>query len=162
MQLTTAQIKYILVIHELQPIVRLGQIARRLQVSKPSVHRMLGRLKNRQLIELDEKGLPRMTEIGAEMAQRYAKQYRTMLDFFTGIMQMKNSVAEESAAVLLGSQSESIQELCQCMQQFEKTTQQSQHAVGQWRTSLKKTQHKKHTARGGDEIRSERVLRCNQ
>lgn len=45
MQLTTAQIKYILVIHELQPIVRLGQIARRLQVSKPSVHRMLGRLK---------------------------------------------------------------------------------------------------------------------
>ena len=92
---------------------------------------MLGRLKNRQLIELDEKGLPRMTEIGAEMAQRYAKQYRTMLDFFTGIMQMKNSVAEESAAVLLGSQSESIQELCQCMQQFEKNTQQSQHAVGQ-------------------------------
>ena len=82
MQLTTAQIKYILVIYELQPIVRLGQIARRLQVSKPSVHRMLGRLKNRQLIELDEKGLPRMTEIGAEMAQRYAKQYRTMLDFF--------------------------------------------------------------------------------
>ena len=74
---------------------------------------------------------PRMTEIGAEMAQRYAKQYRTMLDFFTGIMQMKNSVAEESAAVLLGSQSESIQELCQCMQQFEKNTQQSQHAVGQ-------------------------------
>ena len=66
------------------------------------------------------------------MAQRYAKQYRTMLDFFTGIMQMKNSVAEESAAVLLGSQSESIQELCQCMQQFEKNTQQSQHAVGQW------------------------------
>ena len=52
-----------------------------------------------------------------------------MLDFFTGIMQMKNSVAEESAAVLLGSQSESIQELCQCMQQFEKNTQQSQHAV---------------------------------
>ena len=67
MQLTTAQIKYILVIYELQPIVRLGQIARRLQVSKPSVHRMLGRLKNRQLIELDEKGLPRMTEIGAEI-----------------------------------------------------------------------------------------------
>ncbi len=129
MQLTTAQIKYILVIYELQPIVRLGQIARRLQVSKPSVHRMLGRLKNRQLIELDEKGLPRMTEIGAEMAQRYAKQYRTMLDFFTEIMQMKNSVAEESAAVLLGSQSESIQELCQCMQKFEKNTQQSQHAV---------------------------------
>lgn len=84
MQLTTAQIKYILVIYELQPIVRLGQIARRLQVSKPSVHRMLGRLKNRQLIELDEKGLPRMTEIGAEMAQRYAKQYRTMLDFSPG------------------------------------------------------------------------------
>ncbi|MFR7473457.1 MAG: hypothetical protein ACLUVV_01705 [Christensenellales bacterium] len=72
-----------------------------------------------------------MTEIGAEMAQRYAKQYRTMLDFFTEIMQMKNSVAEESAAVLLGSQSESIQELCQCMQQFEKNAKQSQRAVGQ-------------------------------
>ena len=133
MQLTTAQIKYILAIYELQPhgIVRLGQIARRLQVSKPSVHRMLGRLKNRQLIELDEKGLPRMTEIGTEMAQRYAKQYLTMRDFFIGIMQMKNSAAEESAAVLLGSQSESIQELCQCMQQFEKNAKQSQGAMGQ-------------------------------
>ena len=32
-----------------------------------------------------------MTEIGTEMAQRYAKQYLTMRDFFIGIMQMKNS-----------------------------------------------------------------------
>ena len=47
------------------------------------------------------------------------------------IMQMKNSAAEESAAVLLGSQSESIQELCQCMQQFEKNAKQSQRAMGQ-------------------------------
>ena len=133
MQLTTEQIKYVLAIYEMQPrgIVRLGQIAKRLHVSKPSVHRMLGQLKNRGLIELDEKGLPRMTEIGTEMAQRYAKQYLTMRDFFIGIMQMKNSAAEESAAVLLGSQSESIQELCQCMQQFEKNAKQSQRAVGQ-------------------------------
>lgn len=133
MQLTTAQIKYILAIYELQPlgIVRLGQIARRLQVSKPSVHRMLAQLKRRGLIELDEKGLPRMTESGAETARSYAKQYHTMLDFFTGIMQMENSAAEESASVLLGSRVRSIQELCRCIRQFEENTQQKQRAVGQ-------------------------------
>ena len=133
MQLTTAQIKYILAIYEMQPrgIVRLGQIAKRLHVSKPSVHRMLGQLKNRGLIELDERGLPQMTRIGTEAAQRYAKQYHTMLAFFTETMQMENSAAEESAAVLLGSQAESIQELCRCMERFEKKTQHGRPAMGQ-------------------------------
>lgn len=104
MQLTEAQIKYLLALYELQQqgAVRLTRIAERLHVSKPSVHRMLGQLEEFQLVDLSQKGCLRLTEAGISVALEYTEQFQILMDFFTQILGMSLEAAEQNATLLLG------------------------------------------------------------
>lgn len=120
MQLTEAQLKYLLALYELQRqgAVRLTHIAERLHVSKPSVHRMLGQLEAFQLVDLSQKGCLQLTESGITAALEYAGRYQILLGFFTSVLGMGMEAAEENAALLLGRGNGAAQEMCRCIQRY--------------------------------------------
>lgn len=120
MQLTEAQIKYLLALYELQQqgAVRLTRIAERLHVSKPSVHRMLGQLEEFQLVDLSQKGCLRLTEAGISAALAYTEQFQILMDFFTQILGMSLEAAEQNAGLLLGCGNSAAQEMCRCIQHY--------------------------------------------
>lgn len=120
MQLTEAQIKYLLALYELQQqgAVRLTHIAEKLHVSKPSVHRMLGQLEEYQLVDLRQKGGLKLTDAGIAVASEYFRQFRILLDFFTQELGMEPQVAEENATLLLGCGNGAVQEMCRCIQNY--------------------------------------------
>ena len=122
MQLTAAQIKYLLAVYGLRQfgIVRLTDVALRMHVSKPSVHRMLGQLKERGLIAQIRKGVTELTLEGEEAARRYASWFRIIYSFYHRELQMTSGAAQENTAALLGTNGESVRELCQRIEEYEK------------------------------------------
>lgn len=120
MQLTATQVRYLLAAYQLQErgVVRLTPIADRLQVSKPSVHRMISQLKEFGLVIQEGRNILRLTEKGMETAYGYEQEYQTLFDFFTGVLEMEPGAAGENAAALLGSESGTAHEMCRRIQSF--------------------------------------------
>lgn len=124
MQLTATQVRYLLAAYELQErgVVRLTPIAERLQVSKPSVHRMISQLKDFGMVAQEGRNILRLTREGMEAARRYEQEYQTLYSFFTGVLEMEPGVAGENAAALLGSECGTAHEICQRIQNFCEST----------------------------------------
>lgn len=120
MQLTATQVKYLLAAYELQErgAVRLTPIADRLQVSKPSVHRMISQLKDFGMVVQEGRNILCLTRQGMETACRYEQEYRTLYGFFTGVLEMEPGTAGENAAALLGSECGTAHEMCRRIQSF--------------------------------------------
>ena len=118
MHLTAVQAKYLILVYTLQTgaPVKLGQVAARLQVSKPSAHRMLGQFKELGMVDQTGQGTVQLTGLGEQTARQYNARYQTMVGFFTGMLHMEEHAAQESAFALLGGASE---EMCRCIQAFE-------------------------------------------
>ena len=124
LHLTPAQVKYLLAVYALEDlsVLKLTRIAERLQVSKPSAHRMLGQLRALGLLTQEKDTGFRLTESGHLLAKQLADRYLLLVSFFTDVLQMQSSAAGENASLLLGSESESVLELCRCIQNYQQRT----------------------------------------
>lgn len=122
MQLTSAQIKYILAVYDLQTAgpVKLTRVAENLHVSKPSAHRMLGQLKDLGMITQDKRSVSSLTDSGMEIAQRYAENFQLIHRFFIDTLHLDQGIAAENAGILLGNESSAIRELCYKIREFQK------------------------------------------
>lgn len=87
----------ILMLQNQQKIVRSIDVARKLSVSKPSVSRAMGILKNEGYIDMAENGPIELTEKGLEKAQKIYKRHRILTEFLEIITKVPKSQAEENA-----------------------------------------------------------------
>ena len=116
--MTSGQAKYLLAVYELQPSgkVRLVDVAQKLGVSKPSVHRMFRRLQDNGMIILDSKKGAALTEEGKTAVGKYAEEYYMILHFFRSLLKMEHNAAQEVTTVILeGGKEIAVDELCRCI-----------------------------------------------
>ena len=95
MKLTISQIKYMMVLDELDQgaKIRCTDVAKRMQVKKPSVCGMLCRLESMGLVQQDHYSDVRITEKGRELMQ----ECRAYYDNIYGLLQTRLGLSETSA-----------------------------------------------------------------
>ena len=105
MKLTAAQMKYMLVLGELDSgcKIRCTDVARRLQVKKPSVCGMLCRLERMGLISQDPYSDICITEAGKKLLEECGKYYKTILGLLEKRLDLSEKTAGMVAAVLVGN-----------------------------------------------------------
>lgn len=87
----------ILNIETTKGVVRSVDVANHLGVSKPSVSRAMGVLKNAGYIEQETYGDISLTEKGRERAKGILKRHITLTAFFTDILGVNKETASEDA-----------------------------------------------------------------
>ncbi|MDR1628661.1 MAG: MarR family transcriptional regulator [Oscillospiraceae bacterium] len=104
MKLSSAQIRYLLAMREIATDgkLRSNEIAEKMNVSRPSVHRMLLQLEKMALITKERYSFVMLTEQGAQLAEIYADRLRRLSRYFVGSMGVCERTARESAITLLG------------------------------------------------------------
>lgn len=90
----------VLEIQKSDPSVRSTDIARHLNVSKPSVSRAMGLLKDGGYIEMESYGQVRLTERGRLVAEEVYNRHRILTRFFRDILHVDADVAEHDACLI--------------------------------------------------------------
>jgi len=115
MHLSAAQIRYLLAIYELSDNgkVRSNEVAEKMGISRPSVHRMMGQLAERKLITKERYSFAMITESGEKTARKYRDRLGKISVYFVKEMGLKEETAQEVAFALLGGLEETkINEIC--------------------------------------------------
>ena len=87
----------ILILQNEQKIVRSIDVARKLSVSKPSVSRAMGILRQEGYINMAENGPIELTAKGQEKAQQIYIRHRILTEFLKKITGVSTEQAEENA-----------------------------------------------------------------
>ena len=78
-------------------VVRVKDIARKLDIKMPSVSAALAKLKEMDLIDYEKYGYIELTEKGQEIADRVFKRHTFLTDFFISVLQIDEAAADEEA-----------------------------------------------------------------
>ena len=100
MQLSPSSEDYLEAIHQLlkeEPHVHSVQVAQRLKVSKPSVNKAMGVLKEAGLVEQEPYGTLWLTEEGERIARQVAFRPSTLKHFLTDVLGIDEATAETDA-----------------------------------------------------------------
>ncbi len=100
MQLSPSSEDYLEAIHQLlkeEPHVHSVQVAQRLKVSKPSVNKAMGVLKEAGLVEQEPYGTLWLTEEGERIARQVAFRHSTLKHFLTDVLGIDEATAETDA-----------------------------------------------------------------
>lgn len=103
MKLTNSLEEYLKTIYVLQTTgkeARVTEIARKLEISKPSVNRALNALKELELIQYETYGDIALTEKGIKVAKDIMKKYSILKLFFTQVLEIDKEIAEEDAKAM--------------------------------------------------------------
>lgn len=76
--------------------VRSIDIVREMNLSKPSVSRAVGILKNGGFIEVDKDGFITLTDAGNEIAERIYERHKVLTDWLIGIGVDEKTAAEDA------------------------------------------------------------------
>ncbi|MBQ9966413.1 MAG: metal-dependent transcriptional regulator [Clostridia bacterium] len=116
MDLSGAKIRYLLVIYQLsreKGAARSVDIAIKLGVARPSVHRMLSSLVKMGLIHMEPRGSASLTGDGLKEALEYERQYEILYPFFSDYVGLSDYDSELSTIAALSSlPSVCIEALC--------------------------------------------------
>lgn len=113
--LTAANIRYLLAIEELDQSgngVRCVQVAQALNITKPSVHSMVGTMKEMELVEKSRYGMIHLTERGKRLADRYQGYFETICGHFAPLLPEKEDVTAAAYALLSELSPGSVEVLC--------------------------------------------------
>ena len=89
----------ILMIREEQGYVRSTDIAKKLNVTKPSVTYITKKLKEQNLIEMDKNNMIVLTETGEKIATEIFTRHKILTDFFVSIGVSKNQAQLDACQV---------------------------------------------------------------
>jgi DtxR family Mn-dependent transcriptional regulator len=78
-------------------VVRVKDIAKRLDIKMPSVTNALNRLKSKELINYEKYGYIELTKEGARIAQKIRNKHSCLADFFSDVLRMSLKIANEEA-----------------------------------------------------------------
>ncbi|HHZ07089.1 MAG TPA: hypothetical protein GX401_10000 [Clostridiales bacterium] len=101
--LTAANIKYLLALYSLDPSgqgIRSVRLAEFLDITKPSVHTMIGTLKDRKLVRKDIYGTVSFTEEGKSLAQKYSEYYDVVCDYLDALLSDESDIKAATCALL--------------------------------------------------------------
>ena len=106
LHLTPAQVKYLLAVYALEDlsVLKLTRIAERLQVSKPSAHRMLGQLRALGLLTQEKDTGFRLTESGHLLAKTTRRPLPSSGVVLYRCLADAKQRGGENASLLLGSE----------------------------------------------------------
>lgn len=91
--------------------VRSIDIVREMNLSKPSVSRAVGILKNGGFIDIDEDGYITLTDDGLEVAERIYERHKVLTDWLIGIGVDKKIAAEDACKLEHDISEESFRKL---------------------------------------------------
>lgn len=91
--------------------VRSIDIVREMRLSKPSVSRAVGILKNGGFIEVDQDGFITLTEDGMEVAQRIYERHQVLTQWLIGLGVDEKTAAEDACRLEHDISSESFEKL---------------------------------------------------
>jgi len=109
MKLTNSLAEYLKVIYiisNIQPKIRVTEIAKKLGYSKPSVNRALNNLKAENLIKYEAYGDIILTRTGKTVAAGLMKRHDIIKLFLTCVLEIDENIAETEAAAMKNSVSE--------------------------------------------------------
>lgn len=98
----------ILILHLKQNYVRAVDVAHELSVSKPSVSRAMGILRDGGFIRIAEDGNIILTETGSEVAERIYERHRVLTQWLTDIGVPEEIAAEDACKIEHDISSESF------------------------------------------------------
>ena len=78
-------------------VVRVKDIAKKLDIKMPSVTNALNKLKEKQLINYEKYGYVELTPEGEKVAERVCNKHSCLVDFFSDILRMNLKSANEEA-----------------------------------------------------------------
>jgi DtxR family transcriptional regulator, Mn-dependent transcriptional regulator len=78
-------------------VVRVKDIARKLDIKMPSVSAALAKLKEMELIDYEKYGYVELTQRGQELADRVLKRHNCLIDFFKNVLQIDCDEADSEA-----------------------------------------------------------------
>lgn len=78
-------------------VVRVKDIAKKLNIKMPSVSAALAKLKEMDLIEYEKYGYVELTDKGQELADRVLRRHEFLIDFFTTVLQIEDAMADDEA-----------------------------------------------------------------
>lgn len=80
--------------------VRITDVARELNISKPSVNRAINTLKEQGLVEHEHYGDLKLTEAGRKIAQSVANRHYALKEFLINILGVNEETAEREACLM--------------------------------------------------------------
>lgn len=78
-------------------VVRSAEIAKRLKVSRPSVNKAIGILKEAGMVEQEYYGTIQLTEMGRERANNILSRHVELAKFFTEVLKIDDDTANTDA-----------------------------------------------------------------
>ncbi len=90
----------ILFIFEQNGIVRVTDVAARMEISKPSVNKAINTLKKQELVSHERYGHLHLTQSGEEIAKTIAKRHLMLKKFLVEIIGVCEEVAEHDACLI--------------------------------------------------------------
>lgn len=94
---TENYLEAILILEEKDTQVRMSDVAKMLKVSKPSVNKALGVLKDAGYILHQKYGTILLTDEGREYAQKVYNRHKLFKRFFVEVLEVEEEIAEEEA-----------------------------------------------------------------
>lgn len=94
---TENYLEAILILEEKDTQVRMSDVAKMLKVSKPSVNKAMGVLKEAGYILHQKYGTILLTDEGREYAQKVYNRHKLFKRFFVEVLEVEEEIAEEEA-----------------------------------------------------------------
>lgn len=113
--LTASNIKYLVVMKELSGDhngVRSTDIAKKLQIKKPSVYTMVKTLQDLKLIKKDRYSVIYFTEQGFELAKKYLSYFETIRTYLDPLLPENSDVKFAACALLAEIPEGDIEKIC--------------------------------------------------
>lgn len=101
----------ILILHDRCGEVRSIDIVREMELSKPSVSRAMGILRDGGFINVDENGYITLTEAGQDIAETIYERHRVLTDWLIGIGVDENTAAADACRMEHAISAESFEKL---------------------------------------------------
>ncbi len=116
-------------------VVRVKDIAKKLNIKMPSVSAALARLKEMELIDYEKYGYVELTGRGNELADRVLKRHNCLIDFFANVLQVDCGNAEGEACRV---EHDLQPDTCSQIHKFLDFYKEEEASGSDWVTRLKK------------------------
>ncbi len=92
--------------------IRTIDVARYLNIKKPSAHTMLGNLKDAEIITKDSAGLAHLTGYGMELTSRYRRYYSAVRATLAQVLPKEADVKNAACALIAELDEATLEKLC--------------------------------------------------
>ena len=128
-------VEAIVVLSSTNRVVRVKDIASKLNIKMPSVSAALAKLKEMDLIDYEKYGYVELTEKGQDLAGRVLKRHNCLIDFFANVLQVDQESADCEACKV---EHVLAPDTCSQIHKFLDFYKEEESAGSEWVARLKK------------------------